>query len=132
MNTHRIQQLEKCCPTMFGDLIVTCQTPDIRGGSSAPAILPVTYTVEMRRSSADAVSVLRPSIFDIEKRRATALVDELLMDIYYTIHNGTTDYNSTSGKSVRGCVSEMVNLQDKGEKFFILSRYQYRIELKCT
>lgn len=115
MNTCRILQLETCNPTMFGDLIVTCQTPGIRGDYSGPAVLPVSYSVEMRRCSADAVSNLKPSIFETDKRRATALVDELLMDIYYTIHAGTTDYNSTSGKSFRGNVTEVISLHDKSK-----------------
>ncbi|KAG5867542.1 hypothetical protein JTB14_003240 [Gonioctena quinquepunctata] len=46
-------------------------------------------------------------------RRASALVDELLMDIYYSVHNGSTDYNSTSGKSHRSSWVEIVNLQEK-------------------
>lgn len=112
MNVCKIKQLEKCDPTMFGDLVVTCQTPDQQGDEFGPAILPVSYSIGMRRSSAaDAVS---SSVFQIEKRRATALVDELLMDIYYTIHNGTTDYNSTSGKSYKGCFSDIANLEEKG------------------
>lgn len=116
MYTYRIKQLEKCDPTMFGDLIVTCQTPKENCDSSVPAILPVTYTVGMRRYSAtDAVTDYNFSICHAEKRRATALVDELLMDIYYAIHTGTTDYNSTSGKSFKGPFTEILSLHEKGE-----------------
>lgn len=113
----RIKQLEKCDPTMFGDMIVTCQTPvDIQGVTSEPAVLPVNYTINMRRSSeADVLSEFRQSIFDHERKRASALVDELLMDIYYTIHNGTTDYNSTSGRSYKGSFLDAVNIREKGK-----------------
>ncbi|CAG9766935.1 unnamed protein product [Ceutorhynchus assimilis] len=49
----------------------------------------------------------------LEKRRASALVDELLLEIYNTVHNGTTDYLSTSGKSQKNCCINLVDLQDK-------------------
>ncbi|XP_023029096.2 uncharacterized protein isoform X1 [Leptinotarsa decemlineata] len=109
MTVYRIEPFEKCHREMFGDLVLTCQTP-IQGELPRRLVLPVTYSVEVRRASADSATNTR--ILESEKRRASALVDELLMDIYYSVHN-STDYNSTSGKSHRSSWVEVVNLEEK-------------------
>lgn len=111
---------------MFGDLIVTCQTP-VSGSVASTSeivarqpIVPIPYTLKIRRVSVDAVSVVKPSILEIEKRRATALVDELLTDIY---SGGSDDYSSTSGRSYRSSKIEVVDLQQKGE--FKINSFNY-------
>ncbi|XP_023310333.1 uncharacterized protein LOC108905130 [Anoplophora glabripennis] len=113
MSTHRIEQLEVCHREMFGDLVLTCATST---GSPPTRMIEtsVTYPVEYRRTvSMDSV-LRKTSIVENERRRASALVDELLVDIYYNIHSGTTDYNSaTSGKSHKNSWVEVVNLQEK-------------------
>ncbi|CAH1155918.1 unnamed protein product [Phaedon cochleariae] len=124
-----IPQLERCDRSMFGDLVLTCQTP-VHGVLPKQVIQPIPYTMAVRRASVDSVSATKTSIMETEKRRASALVDELLIDIYYSVHNGSSDYNSTSGKSHRSSWAEFVNLQDKDieEMVSILSCLRNYIE----
>ncbi|CAH0555464.1 unnamed protein product [Brassicogethes aeneus] len=92
MASYRIQQLEFCHTEMFGDLVLTCRTPPMETASKR-----MLRQVPYRRSfSSDVIMQRNP---EVEKRRATALVDQLLLDIYSNVQF-STDYNSaTSGKN---------------------------------
>ncbi|XP_068899024.1 uncharacterized protein [Tenebrio molitor] len=102
----RVRQLESCSREMFGDLILTRQTPPPEVAfSHVVQAVPVTLT--LRKSSIDHPHA------DLEKRRASDLVEELLVDIYSSV-NGS-DYNSaTSTKSHRSFVTGINHLQEKG------------------
>jgi hypothetical protein len=106
----RVRQLESCSREMFGDLILTRQTPPPEVAfSHVVQAVPVTLT--LRKSSIDHPHA------DLEKRRASDLVEELLVDIYSSV-NGS-DYNSaTSTKSHRSFVTGINHLQEKGTCLF--------------
>jgi len=42
-------------------------------------------------------------------------MDELLVELYNSVHNSSTDYYSTSGKSQRSSWIEVVDLHQKGD-----------------
>lgn len=71
------------------------------------------FRTSLRRTQSCSYEVHIPNP-EQEKRRASALVDELLVEIYNSAHNGTTDYYSTSGKSQRSAWIEVVDLHRKG------------------
>lgn len=107
----RVRQLESCSREMFGDMILHHPTPpQTRVFKNVIQAVPVTLT--MRKNSMEN---LRTNYTDYEKRRASDLVEELLVDIYSNI-NGS-DYNSTSSKSHRSFVAEISNLREKGTCF---------------
>lgn len=91
---YRVRQLESCDKQMFGNLIVTCPTY----GSAMPKklIQPVPITVKPVTTPEE---IVRRHMIEAERRRASMLVDQLLLDIHNSIQHNT-DYNSTtSGKS---------------------------------
>ncbi|XP_044271093.1 uncharacterized protein LOC123015436 isoform X2 [Tribolium madens] len=104
----RVRQLESCSREMFGDMILHHQTPP-QQSVFGEIIQAVPVTLSIRKSSMESPS---NKYTDYEKRRASDLVEELLVDIYSNI-NGS-DYNSaTSSKSHRSFVAEINNLQGK-------------------
>lgn len=87
------------------------------------------FRTSLRRTQSCSYEVHIPNP-EQEKRRASALVDELLVEIYNNAHNGTTDYYSTSGKSQRSAWIEVVDLHRKGilyriffNAFLVTERY---------
>lgn len=120
MNSFRIKQLEECNRDMFGDLIVACQTP-ITDELPRQVMQAIPYTIGVRRATVDTVR--GPVNLNNDKRRASVLVDELLLQINYSLHNASTDYNSTSGKSHKHVFIELGELDKKGKyyRLFVFS-----------
>ncbi|CAG9829268.1 unnamed protein product [Diabrotica balteata] len=110
MSSYRIEPLAECHREMFGDLVLTSLTP-LREQLPRQIIQPIPYDIKIRRASMDSVTVVKRCA-ESDKRRASSLVEQLLMDIYNSVHT-TTDYNSTSGKSHRSSWMDVVNLQEK-------------------
>lgn len=105
----RVKQLEVCDRGMFGDVVVTCQTaPNIPIPQPKPFVPPAErYAMVGLSGNGDR--------WENERRRASVLVDELLMDIYSKIGAGLTDYNSaTSSKSSKECRLDEKSLWEKG------------------
>ncbi|KRT78697.1 GTPase activator protein [Oryctes borbonicus] len=121
-----VRQLQLCDPTVFGDVVLTCQSPPLTPDAmpfipeTTPSKIPITKpklpvkTVPVRRNIWKTIEVIHP---DIERRRTSALVDQLLVDIYNHA-SSSTDYNSaTSSKSLRHYSLDMNTveaLQEKG------------------
>lgn len=100
----RIKQLEMCNREMFGDVVVTCQTPPKIDAVSR--IEPYAPPVAIDNKSGQSLCWEKEN----ERRRASLLVDQLLSEIYTKIGNGSSsnnsasDYNSaTSSKSGKNC-----------------------------
>ncbi|XP_056635014.1 uncharacterized protein LOC130444061 isoform X1 [Diorhabda sublineata] len=94
---------------MFGDLILT--SPNLTTDNfPRKIIMSLAYDIGLQKAS--AYNKVMENGDESEKRRASALVDQLLMDIYNSVHT-STDYNSTSGKSHKSSWAEVVNLEDK-------------------
>ncbi|KAK9694877.1 hypothetical protein QE152_g33225 [Popillia japonica] len=123
-----VRQLELCDPTVFGDLVLTCQSPPLTPDAMpfipdrlAPKVAltksrpksPVK-TIPIQRNIFKSIQIVHP---EIERRRTSALVDQLLVDIYNHA-NSSTDYNSaTSSKSQRHYsldINTIEALQEKG------------------
>lgn len=130
--TYHIEQLEKCNRQMFGELILTCPTSKM--SDFPPGDLTTkrkknihqlsyrTSAMDLRRSVSYSNEYYSPkehnnSNEQHNKRRASDLLDELLMDIYSTAQNAiTTDYNSaTSGRSSKSIVMDLGDVFKKGK-----------------
>lgn len=127
--THRIEQLEMCNRQMFGDLIFTCPTSSqslnelqyrqlLRKSNKNIHMMPFTTngaSMDLRRASVDNNNYLKRTNIE-QKRRASDLLDELLMDIYSNVQNVTTDYNSTtSGRSQKSLIVDIGDIDHKSE-----------------
>lgn len=112
----RVRQLELCDRSMFGDMVLTCQSyPSIKMNNEIRPIK-IIQPVRYRTKSEGSVSKWR----ERDKRRASALMDQLLIDIYGTIHN-YSDYNSaTSSRSHKIFSFEKYELERKGKLFFFI------------
>lgn len=111
----RVRQLEYCDRAMFGDMIITCQSlpavPIIR------QIHPLKILHPRLRAKSEG---LPKKDSEQDKRRASLLVDLLLVDIYSNVHN-CSDYNSaTSSRSQRTFTVEKFELLDKSKFVLIL------------
>lgn len=130
-----VRQLELCDPTVFGDLVLTCQSPPLTPDAMpfipdrlAPKVAltksrpksPVK-TIPIQRNIFKSIQIVHP---EIERRRTSALVDQLLVDIYNHA-NSSTDYNSaTSSKSQRHYsldINTIEALQEKGKSVLIFT-----------
>lgn len=100
----RVPHLELCSRAMFGDLIITCQTKELQFFSLDNSI--------RNPKKMSCSKIKRDKCFSKEKRRVSALVDQLLQEIYGNNSTGT-DYNSTtSAKSIKNFNLE--ELESKG------------------
>ncbi|XP_064210921.1 uncharacterized protein LOC103314564 isoform X1 [Tribolium castaneum] len=121
----RVRQLEACSREMFGDMVLHHQTPPPQQSLFGEVIQAVPVTLTMRKTSMETPS---NKYTDYEKRRASDLVEELLVDIYSNI-NGS-DYNSaTSSKSHRSFVADINNLhgKDATELSSLISYLEYHV-----
>ena len=131
-----------CDPTVFGDVILTVQTPppvpihtmdfpvvlrhehislvplaSPKPIKSANTVVSGKLLIRSFSEGAGMTQALVQGNVEVEKRRASALVDELLAEIYAQSVS-TTDYNSgTSSKSQRNSYIETLSedaLRSKG------------------
>nr|XP_022910009.1 uncharacterized protein LOC111421106 isoform X1 [Onthophagus taurus] len=131
-----IRQLQLCDPTVFGDLVLTCQTPTsttslLDNKPPTPVIIntettkftpPSPVITKAKHSKLKLPKIRETEIIEkspeIEKRRASKLVDQLLVDIYNNHSGVCTDYYSgTSGKSQRNYRIDSIScdvLQNQG------------------
>ncbi|KAL3269076.1 hypothetical protein HHI36_008159 [Cryptolaemus montrouzieri] len=101
---YRVRQLEYCNKQMFGNLIVTC--PVYASHMPKKLIKPVPITLKPVTTSEE---IVRKHLMEAEKRKASLLVDQLLLDIHNSIQH-STDYNSTtSGRSSQKYVSSQTS-----------------------
>ncbi|XP_030761772.1 LOW QUALITY PROTEIN: uncharacterized protein LOC115886662 [Sitophilus oryzae] len=120
----RIEQLEHCQKEMFGSLVISFVNAPMVPELENTNLKQVEYYVDVwdKETNRTPIKPKRTLSFDEairtpnpeqEKRRASALLDELLVEIYNNANNGTTDYYSTSGKSQRSVWLEVVDLHEK-------------------
>lgn len=106
----RVRQLEYCDRAMFGDMIITCQS--LPAAPVMQQIRPLKILQPRIRAKSEGYPKKDP---EQDKRRASLLVDLLLVDIYSNIHN-YSDYNSaTSSRSQRTFIVEEHELLDKSK-----------------
>lgn len=115
---YRVCQLEACDREMFGDLVLTCPSPATTSVFEPPttAMQPVSPIHVVHKKTFDySYSVDEQTDFIDDKRRASDLVEELLVDIYRNIQSGS-DYNSagSSHRSRRSFLIDLNNLHGKG------------------
>lgn len=111
----RIRQLESCNREMFGDLVVTCQSPP-NVPVSPPVPLVFRGSAPFRRAASQDEPERRRN--ESDKRRTSALLDQLLADIYSKFDGNHSDYNSaTSQQSQRGRRIDKKELREKGWHF---------------
>ncbi|CAH1979528.1 unnamed protein product [Acanthoscelides obtectus] len=107
----RIAQFESCHKEMFGDMIISCQTPT-EGSLPTEAVLSVPYVVTIKRRH-HMTKMRQTSSKRSEKERAKTLLNELLAEINSNVQISTTDYNSTSGRSHRSLWQDVGDLESK-------------------
>ncbi|XP_066261025.1 uncharacterized protein [Euwallacea similis] len=108
---------------MFGNMVISCVNPEITLPKPESKIIQdIAFPIGILDMKRERTAIRRTHSCDYDvhihnpeydKRKAGELVDELLMEIYNSGHNGTTDYYSTSGKSQRGNWIEVVDLHVK-------------------
>lgn len=102
-NKWHVCQLENADPRIFGDMILTYQTlPNAMDRKEK-----VLIVRHKRIKSEDYRKTETP---DDKKRRASALMDQLLVEIYGNPNNNYTDYNSATSS--------------RSQKFFIYEKYE--------
>lgn len=124
----KIRQLESCSREMFGDMILTCQTSQ---QCEKNLIKSVPITIPSKSMDFAMKSM---NYGDYEKRRASDLMEELLIDIYSNLngsdYNSATSVSNTSNASIR-----IEKLEEKG-KFFsllaIINRWSVHINIVIT
>ncbi|XP_017786846.1 PREDICTED: uncharacterized protein LOC108569698 [Nicrophorus vespilloides] len=112
--SRRIRELELCNPAVFGDLVLTQQTRNNSMDNEDET--EVTKWTRFRSISENECSNYHREQQDPEKRRASALLDQLLLDIHSNYQSGTTDYTSaTSSKSMpKNTKYDVQELKSKG------------------
>lgn len=131
-----VRQLQLCDPTVFGDVVVTCQSPPLTPEAMPfipDGLPPKTASAKCESTGIKSVPIIRKIYkeiqvipLEVEKRKTSALVDQLLVDIYNHA-NTTTDYNSgTSTKSLKNFRLDSFteeSLHEKGKVFLALFYY---------
>lgn len=115
---YRVCEMENPDPRMFGDMFLSYQTmPSSKTTMNLNDIGPlrIVQNIRHRRYKSDGYCGNNCESNDDKKRRASLLMDQLLIEIYGTsTNNNYTDYNSaTSSKSQKIFVYEKYELERK-------------------